>query len=445
VAASCDVSELVESRGRTWFAAEIFLLCCLVMLADGFDNQAINYAAPSIIAEFAILPALMTPVFNLSIAGAILGAICFGAMADRIGRRPATIAAIALFGAFTVLIPAAHDLAWLALLRCAASFGIGGGMPMAIALATDYQRHNRRALTVTLLFLGYTAGSSGGGLLAAELIPRFGWRSVFYLGGVGAIAITLALLIRLPESIRFLALKRARDPRLAVYARLLRPDVPVGEATMFTIEQTANSGVPLKNLFTDGRAAMTSCMWLSLGFAFATHFFLSQWLTTLLTPVTGFANAARTQALFQAGGAFSFIFGFLVDRRGIPALTLAMLAAFLPVAAIPVGAEWQVWFGMVLALLSGILVLGGDICLSALPCIIYPSAIRSTATGAAFGVGRIGAILGPLVAGLLVYLNVPLNTIFLISGLPVLVSGAACVALDRAASGKSVRPVAAGS
>lgn len=426
-----DIEDLLENQARSRFSATVFLLCCLVMLADGFDNQALNYAAPAIIAEWGINRALMTPVFNLSVGGAIIGALFFSALGDRYGRRPATIAAVAVFGAFTLALPLAHDLTRLALLRLAASFGVGGGMPMAITLACDYAKRDRRAWCAALLFLGYTAGSSGGGWLAASIIPAFGWRAVFYLGGCAGLAIAAALLAGLPESLKFLALRRPRDQRLSSYVQRLLPGVEVSRDTAFTISATAGTGVPLRELFADRRTAMTLSLWFALGFAFATHFFLSQWLTTLLTPVIGFADAARTQALFQAGAGFSFVFGFLIDRRGIPVTAVAMFAAALPVAAIGWVAQWNTALAMGLALLSGILVLGGDIGISALPCIIYPPAIRSTATGAAFGVGRVGAILGPLLAGLLIWLNVPLSTIFVISALPVLCSGAACVVLDR--------------
>jgi AAHS family 4-hydroxybenzoate transporter-like MFS transporter len=351
-------------------------------------------------------------------------------LSDRFGRRPAVIGAVALFGGFTLATPMARDLTALAFIRFCASFGVGGAMALAIALATDYARGSRRALTVTLLFLGYTAGSSGGRWLAAEIIPRFGWRSVFYAGGIGGLVIAGALLTGLPESIRFLALRRPRDRRIVDYARRLLPG-RIAPDTEFTTGQTANSGAPVRQLFADGRAAMTLCLWFALGFAFATHFFLSQWLTTLLTPEIGFANAARTQALFQAGGGFAFLFGFLIDRRGIAVAAIAMFAACIPVAATGAAAHWSAGLGMAMALTSGILVLGGDIGLSALPSILYPPAIRSTGTGAAFGIGRIGAILGPMLAGLLIWLDVPLATIFVVSALPVLVSGAACVVLQR--------------
>ncbi len=169
-----DIAQIVETQDGKWFAATTFLLCCMVMLADGFDNQAINYAAPSIIAEWGINRALMTPVFNISIVGWMTGSIVFAMLADRIGRRPSILLAVLLFGGFTFLIPTSSNLVELSVLRFCAAFGVGGAMPMAIALISDYSKSKNRGFRITLMYLGYTAGSSGGGMLAAEIIPQYG-------------------------------------------------------------------------------------------------------------------------------------------------------------------------------------------------------------------------------------------------------------------------------
>jgi AAHS family 4-hydroxybenzoate transporter-like MFS transporter len=434
-----EIAELLENQEPTWFAAFIFALCCLVMLADGYDNQAINYAAPAIIHEWGISTAAMTPVFNISILGWITGSIAFGMLADRVGRRPATILAVLVFGAFTLAIPLARDLAGLSVLRFCAALGVGGGMPMAIALISDYAKSSRRALFVTLLFLGYTAGSSGGGLLAAEIVPQFGWRSVFYAGGIAGLVIAAILVAGLPESLRYLALWRAGDSRILRYARKLQPHAGFDGSTFFTSGERLQQGVPMKHLFAEGRAAMTSFLFLALGFAFMTHFFLSQWLTTLLTPELGFASAARAQALFQAGGGFAFVFGYLLDKKGVPVTALAMILAAIPVAAIGIATASGPAITMVFTLAAGVLVLGGDVAISALPTMLYPTYMRSTATGATFGVARVGAVLGPMIAGLLIAIATPLGTIFLLGALPVLASGAACFLLDRSITPENAR------
>lgn len=441
---TADILEVVENQDQSWtspFALGTFLLCCLVMLADGFDNQAINYAAPAIIKEWDINRALMTPVFNISIVGWMSGSIVFAMLADRIGRRPSTVLAVLLFGAFTLAIPLATNLVELSILRFCAAFGVGGAMPMAIALISDYAKSKNRGLRITLLYLGYTMGSSGGGFLAAEMIPELGWRSLFYLGGAGALIIAVILFLALPESVRFLVLRRPGDTRILGYARRLKPSGNYLADTNFFIDETVKEGVPVKHLFTEGRSAMTWFLWLALGFSFVTHFFLSQWLSTLLDPVLG-EDAQRVQGLFQLGAAFAFIFGFLIDKKGIPVMTLTMILGAIPVAAIGVVTGAGTAITMAMALASGILVLGGNIGLNAVSSMIYPTFIRSTATGAAFAVARIGAIVGPAIAGFLIYLDTPLDMIFILGALPMLAAGAACLMLDKSITPDAAREMA---
>jgi AAHS family 4-hydroxybenzoate transporter-like MFS transporter len=453
VVSRVDIAEVVENqqtgleiKGWLWlparFVFSVFVLCCLIMLADGFDNQAINYAAPAIIREFGIERALMTPVFNVSIVGWMTGSVVFSMLADRIGRRPSILIAVGLFGIFTLLIPVATNLWELGALRFCAAFGVGGAMPMAIALIADYAKSVSRGLLITLLYLGYTSGSAGGGLVAAAIIPELGWRSVFYLGGVGALAVCAILLVALPESIRYLILKKPNDPRILTYASRMRPTAQYGTGTQFVVQEAARQGVPLTHLFTEGRSFMTICLWLALGFSFITHFFLSQWLTTLMTDEIGFEAAAHTQAWFQLGAAFAFIFGYLIDKKGIPVMTVAMILGAAPVVALGFVPQVGVGLTMLMALSSGILVLGGNIGLNAVSSMIYPTFIRSTATGAAFAVARIGAIIGPAFAGYLIYLDTPLDMIFILGGLPMLAAGVACFFLDRAITPEAAREMA---
>jgi len=259
---------------------------------------------------------------------------------------------------------------------------------------------------------------------------------------VSAELVGALLLVWLPESVRYLVLRRPTDSRIYDYARKLQPSAQFGSQTTFVIEETVKKGVPVSHLFTEGRSMMTVFLWLALGFSFFTHFFLSQWLTTLLTPELGYTNAAWTQAFFQAGAAFAFIFGYLIDKKGVPVMTLTMVLGALPVAAIGVVTNAGAVITIAMALVSGILVLGGNIGLNAISSMIYPTFIRSTATGAAFAVARIGAILGPAIAGYLIYLDTPLDTIFMVGALPMLAAAVACFMLDRAITPDAAREMA---
>jgi len=439
-----NIVDVVETQEKGWFPASLFLMCCLVMVVDGFAQQSLNYVAPAIIEDWGISRAMMTPVFDINIFGWMLGSIGLSMLGDRIGRRNSILLAVLTLGIFTMSLTLATNLVELSVLRFIAALGIGGAMPMAIAMVADYTQAKARGLKVALLYLGYTIGSSGGGFLAAALTPDHGWKSVFLVGGIASLAIGVALLFVLPESVRYLVLKQAPQDRILAIARKLKPRAEFDSATRFVIQETGKTGVPVQHLFTEGRSAMTILLWLALGLSYVTHFFLSTWLATLLSDYGNkmtIPMAQMTSALFQMGAAFGWCVGWLLDKRGIPAVALVMLLGAFPVAALGL-VDAAPGMTMALALASGILVLGGGIGLNAISSMLYPTFIRSTGTGAAFAAARIGALLGPAIAGYLIYLQVPLPLIFLIGALPMLAAGIATFMLERSVTPSAVREMA---
>jgi AAHS family 4-hydroxybenzoate transporter-like MFS transporter len=441
-----DIDEVIDTQDRSWFALSVFLLCCLVMLADGFDNQAINYAAPLIIRDWHIGRELMTPVFSLSVFGWLLGSIGFSMLGDRLGRRNSMLLAVACFGIFTIAVPLSRNLTELTALRFLAALGIGGAVPMAVALLSDYSPAATRALKISALYLGYTVGSSGGGFLAAVLTPIYGWKSIFLLGGATALLIGIVLMAALPESIRYLILDRRRDECILAYARKLKREAGFDAKTRFVMRESRQTGLPVRFLFAGGRAAITMFLWLALGLSFITHFYISAWLTTLLSEYSGrmtIPMAQRTAALFQMGAAFGIGVGWLLDKRGIPALTWVILLAAIPVGALGLAGS-DALTGMALAALSGILVLGSAPGLNALAGMVYPAFMRCTGAGAAFAAARVGAIIGPVIAGTLISLHARLDVIFVVGALPMLAAAAATFMLDRSmttAAGAKESPI----
>ena len=200
----------------------------------------------------------------------------------------------------------------------------------------------------------------------------------------------------------------------------------------------------MTHLFTEGRTAMTLFLWFALGFSFVTHFFLSAWLATLFSEYSNLMSiptAQMTSALFQAGAGFAFCVGYMLDKRGISAITWILLLGAIPVAALGlVGGGTAIT--MALALISGILVLGGGIGLNAVSSMIYPTFIRSTGTGSAFAAARIGALMGPAIAGYLIYVETPLPLIFLAGALPMLAAAAASFMLERSMTPAAQREMA---
>jgi AAHS family 4-hydroxybenzoate transporter-like MFS transporter len=445
-----NIADVVENQENPWsglFTFGTFAMCCLVMLVDGFNQQSLNYASPAIIRDWGLRPGAMAPVLSINIFGWMLGSIAFSMLADRIGRRKSVLLAVFIFAVFTIALSFASNLIELSIIRFISALGVGGGMPMAISLVADYSQQKSRGLKITLLYLGYTMGSSGGGFLAAALTPNYGWQSVFLAGGITSFVIGVVLLFALPESVKYLVLNKGSQSRILAYAKQLRPSVAFDPDTRFYIAETAKKGVPVQYLFTEGRAAMTFLLWLALGSSFVTHFFLSGYIAILLSSYSGHTDnasvsaAQTTLSFFQMGAGFAWFFGWLLDKRGISIITWTMLLGALPVAALGFF-DYGTYPAMAVALIAGILVLSGGIALNAVSGMVYPTFIRATGTGSAFAAARIGAILGPLLAGALVDMKLPISTILLIGALPMLAAGAFTFMLERSMTPESAREMA---
>jgi len=443
-----DVGALIESQPRGWFAASIVFWSCALMFIEGYDMQVAAYAAPAIIKEWQIDRAALGPVFGAGLFGYMLGATCLSDLADRFGRKRVILAGMWLFGLFTLAASFASSLDVLLVLRFVAGIGLGGSIPTAIALNAEYAPANRRATRIALMFVGYTIGAAGGGLLVAQLMPVFGWKVTFVIGGLAPLALSLILLRTLPESARFLALRprptSGQAARLAAILARLRPDLAIPPDARFVLREVRQPGLPVRQLFRDGRALTTALLWIAFVTSFVGHHFLTSWLpTVLVSDGIPLGHAVIAAALFQAGGTIgSLVVGRLIDLRGIAALavTFAVGAPLVALIGAP-GLGEAALMGVVFV--SGIFVLGGQVGLNALAGTFYPTFIRSTGAGWAFGVGRVGSILGPVLGGILIGLGLPTWLLLICAAVPLLCCAGAAGWL-RAAAEPSADPPADG-
>ena len=201
-----DVAEFIDQQPVGGFQIRLLLTCAAVLFLDGFDTQAIGYVAPALAKEWGLTKAALGPVFSAGLFGLMIGALVFGPLADRIGRKKIIIFSTLAFGIGTLATAFVQDVNTLLAIRFLTGLGLGGAMPNAIAMTSEFSPHRRRATMVMIMFCGFSVGAALGGLLAAALIPQFGWRSVFVVGGVAPLLLVPILALRLPESVRFLAL-----------------------------------------------------------------------------------------------------------------------------------------------------------------------------------------------------------------------------------------------
>src|SRR4051812_47030989 len=201
-----DVAEFIDRQPVGRFQIRLLLTCAAVLFLDGFDTQAIGYVAPALAKEWSLTKGALGPVFSAGLFGLMIGALVFGPLADRVGRKRIIIFSTLAFGVGTLITAFLQDVNMLLVMRFLTGLGLGGAMPNAVALTSEFSPHRRRATMVMTMFCGFSIGAALGGLLAAALIPQFGWRSVFLIGGVAPLLLVPILALKLPESVRFLTL-----------------------------------------------------------------------------------------------------------------------------------------------------------------------------------------------------------------------------------------------
>lgn len=426
-----DISTVVDNSRIGAFQWGVFVLCGLCLLMDGFDLQAIGYVAPALVRDWHIQSSVMGPVFSAALAGVLFGSILFSMAADRFGRRPVLIAITFYFAALTFATARVDTLHQLLIVRFLAGLGLGGIMPNAMALVGEYSPARARVAAMMIVSNGFTVGAAFGGPIAAWLIPHYGWRAVFYFGAATPLAIGLLMVAALPESLQFLALHGGGLPdsissgeRLARWLKRVDPGVPAGPGIEYFMPERRKRGVPVIQLFHDGRALGTAMLWIVNFMNLLNLYFLSNWLPSVMRD-SGYSNtvAVNSAAILQLGGVVgTFALGWFVRRFGfIPVLTLCFTFACISLVAL---GQPAVSLALMLAFvfIAGFGVPGSQAGLNAFSATYYPTNLRATGVGAGLGVGRVGAIMGPYVAGLLLARHWAPRQIFLVAAIPALIS-----------------------
>jgi len=435
-ASTIDVAEFIDAQPVGGFQIRLLLSCAAVLFLDGFDTQAIGFVAPALAREWGVTKVALGPVFSAGLFGLMIGALLFGPLADRVGRKKIIVVSTLAFGLGALVTAFVHDVGSLIVIRFLTGLGLGGAMPNAIAMTSEFNPRRRRATMVMIMFCGFSIGAALGGLLAAALIPQFGWRSVFVVGGVAPLLLAPILALKLPESVRFLALTRGADARVAQLLLLVNPRAVLAPATRFVVDEPELPGIPVQHLFTSARAVPTLLLWVVFFMSLLDLYFLSNWLPTVLNDLgASLSQAAAIGSMLQVGGVVGTLaLGSVIDRFSFRALALVYFAAVFAVGAIgQLGHSAVLVTAAIFA--AGFCIVGGQIAANALAAGFYPTSVRATGVGWALGIGRVGAIVGPLIGGALLDMKWSAGEVFLAAALAALCAALAAFSLSRLVNG----------
>jgi len=409
-----DVHKLVDEAKFNRFHSVVLLWCVLIIVIDGYDIAVAGIALPSIMKAMGVDASTAGFMAGSALFGMTFGAIFLGTLADKIGRRWTISICVALFSVFTAAAGFASDPITFSVMRFLAGVGIGGVMPNIVAQMTEYSPQKIRGRMVTVMFSGYALGGILAALIGMQFIEVYGWQSVFIAAGAPLLLIPF-IMKSMPESLPFLISHHDNTHLRQIVARI-QPSLRMEAHEEFLVPvEDRSDGAPVGKLFHDGRGLSTVMFWIAFFMGLFMIYALSSWLTKLMA-MSGYSlgSALTFFLVLQCGAMVGAISGnWLADKFQIKYMLIVMYllgAVFLYMMTFKTSQEVL----YVIIALVGATTTGTQILTYAYAGQFYPTAIRSTGIGFASGVGRAGAILAPILIGVLVSLNLPLNQNFLV-------------------------------
>ena len=403
-----DVGRALDEGRWTGYQKLLILATALAIILDGVDNQLLPNAIPALMADWGLERGPFVKVLAVGPFGMMIGGALGGILGDRLGRRTALLGSVFCFSVLTLAIAWANSLSALGALRFLSGMGLGGAMPNAASLASEYVPARQRPFAVTITIVCIPLGGMLAAALSAYLIPEYGWRAAFLVGGAIPVALGILLLRVLPESPRYLASRASRWTELTKVMRRLGHDVPDDAVYVETAATggATESKASLGTLFGASYRRDTVALFSSFFFCLMVNYVLVLLVPSMLAREGGFSQAAASGALAAAnfGGVGGAILAALIIQRLGSRVTMlgmsaAAVAAALIMAVMPLDPRDTPGL-MVMFVITGALLNGVQTTMYALAAHVYPTRLRSTGVGAAAAFGRIGNVLAAYVGSL---------------------------------------------
>ncbi|MBB4184276.1 AAHS family benzoate transporter-like MFS transporter [Sinorhizobium terangae] len=419
-----DVNEAIDGSPFGRFQWTVVALCALLLVVDGYDVFVAGTVLPTLIGEWGLSKPEAGALQAWALFGMMFGALVFGPLADRIGRKKGITISFMLFTVSTLLTGLTGSPGEFKLFRFIAGFGCGGLMPNAVALMNEYAPRRLRGTMVALMFSGYSVGGMVAAGLGIGMIPQYGWKPMFFMAALPLLMLPF-ILWKLPESLGFLIRQGKQDQAKRIY-RKIDSSAPLGNGDRLVFSETEGASASVLELFRHQRTLRTIMLWVAFFCCLLLVYLLSSWLPKVLQEA-GYAEKASLLSLFSLnfGGMVGAIAGgWLGDRFGLPKVVVSFFVAAAASIAL-IGFNLPAGLLFLMVFVAGATTIGTQILLYASVAQLYNLSVRSTGLGWASGVGRIGAIVGPTLGGVLLAQEFPLQQNFLIFSIPAAISALA--------------------
>lgn len=417
-AQNIEISQLIDQRKLSSLQITVIILSALVVWLDGYHIQSMALIVPKLSAQWSIESSGFMLVLASALLGIAIGGAFLAPLGDRFGRRILLISSMLFLGLASIGTSFSNDTMQLIIWRFLTGLALGASLTNATALTSEYLPNKRRAALVTLMFSGVSIGAFTSGFVAPVIIENFGWKGMFTIGGAIPLLLCVLLAVAMPESIKLLLASRPNDPRIAKILARLSPGTD--PRTVYAKKQEVQKQSVTELMSATYRKG-TLLLWMVFIFNMFVLYLLVNWLPTLLTTQGWSASQAPKGAvMIQAGGVVGgLLLSWCVDKGKT---VKAMLTAY-SITAIALGlftilpSSGPSWWVLLLVVGGGIS--GSQFVLNALSAIYYPPLIRATGIGWAAGIGRIGAVLSPIIGGLIIKMQVAPFTVLGLLVIPV--------------------------
>ncbi|MEG0344066.1 aromatic acid/H+ symport family MFS transporter [Acinetobacter sp. TY1] len=420
-----NVNHIIDHAKFRPFHFNVLVWCLLIILFDGYDLAINGVVLPLLMAEWGLTAMQAGMLASTALAGMMFGAMIFGSLADKIGRKKVIMICIVLFSGLTFAGGFASNPTEFAILRFLAGLGIGGVMPNLVALTSEYAPIRMRSTLVTGMFSGYAVGGVMAALLGSWFTPDFGWQIMFFIAGIPLFLLPVIWKF-LPESLTFIVQQDRQAEARKIVSRL-EPTITVKETTTFELDKVdVPESASVMSLFRRGRAMNTVLFWIAFFTCLLTMYALSSWLPKLMM-AAGYSmdNSLMFMMVMNIGAVIGIIGGGILADRFHLKPVLMCLGIIGAVVMSLMGFQSNEFLLYILVFLAGAASIGSQMLLYSYVAQFYPLAVRSTGIGWSSAIGRMGAIIGPILIGGLLGMNLPAHFNFMAVGLPVLITAIA--------------------